>query len=74
MRINVEEVMAHVEALRTLDAVPFDQLQVFNNGQQVVISDEVKERWRYVGLSNTSFIRDFLVHEEPALSEYLKKG
>lgn len=61
MDVNIEDVMVHVEALRELDTIPFENLNFFKNGKSIDVTADVKDAWRFVGLSNTSFIKDVLV-------------
>lgn len=77
-RVDVEYVRELLAHLAEIDAIPLDQMDLFENSQKVELTPEVIEDWRFVGMSNRAFIEmefwkndDFHETEEVgSVSEY----
>jgi len=39
-----------------INSVDLDEIQFYENGERVEISDEILAKWKYIGLNNTDFI------------------
>lgn len=55
-RVDVEYVRALLDSLKSIDAIPLEQMELFENGRQVELSASIIEDWKLVGMSNRAFI------------------
>jgi hypothetical protein len=58
MRVDLEEVLAIQKRHAEINDIPFEELEVYENGVKVDINPEIIEEWKYVGLGNFYFIAD----------------
>jgi len=56
MRIDIERVKAIEAELKAINAIPLKELEVYENGNQVVLPEILIESWRFTGLSNVSLL------------------
>lgn len=56
MDIDVEDVRLNQEERRRWNSVPFENIRFFYCGREVKIPDQLKEDWKFMGLSNVDFI------------------
>jgi tyrosine-protein phosphatase YwqE len=56
MRVDIERVRELKAELRKINDCKLEDLQVFENGKEIVPSPKMLNRWRYMGLNNTDYI------------------
>jgi hypothetical protein len=60
-RINVEYVESLIEAWGKVNRLAFDDIEWFKNGQRLDVPQDVRDEFRFTGLSNIDFVRyDFI--------------
>ena len=55
-QVSFEEVEALHRRLEEINAMPFDEIQWTRNGEPMYVPPERAEAWRFIGLSNASFV------------------
>lgn len=55
-RVAVEYVRDLALARKMLNDIPFDELEITENGVVIEIDREMKETWKFMGLDNYYFI------------------
>lgn len=55
-RVSFEEVEALQSRLREINAIPFAEIEWTRDGKSVPVSAEVAERWRFIGMTNATFV------------------
>lgn len=58
MRIDRADVMAAYDQLSEVNRTPLENLEIIEDGEKVLITDECREEWSFIGLSNSEFIRE----------------
>lgn len=58
MRVDIQDILNHLEYLRVVNSEDIMNLEFFYEGRSIPISDEKLEQWKYMGLNNTDFIRE----------------
>ncbi len=56
VKIDIERVIKLREELNLINKLSFDDIIWMNGDKQLEVSDEKRESWKYIGLSNTDFI------------------
>ena len=56
MRIDIEEIIELKNRLDAINSIPLKDIEWYEKGFKMPISQNVIEEWRFVGLSNASFI------------------
>lgn len=56
VRVDVEEVMALKEQLSKINQLEFKNIEWFKDGVACNFDQDVLDDWRFIGLSNSSFI------------------
>lgn len=56
MRVDIERIKAIEAELKTINAVPLKDLEIYENGNQVALPENLIESWRFTGLSNVSLL------------------
>jgi hypothetical protein len=56
MRVDIERIRKLRAELDEINAIDLKELQLFENGQPVTIQPATIEWWKFVGLSNMSFL------------------
>lgn len=60
-QVNADEVMRLIEQLEEINSVPLADIEWVNDkGEVLTFDDKTLERWRFVGMSNRSFV-EFVV-------------
>jgi len=56
MDVKLSEWRAMMEYRRSINRANFDDIRwIGDDNQEIIISDEIKEEWHFIGLSNTDF-------------------
>lgn len=63
-RYDLEPLLFALGILKEFDALDINKLQFYCNGVSVDIPEGSLEEWRYVGLSNTSYVKMVLLPNE----------
>jgi len=56
MRVDIERVKELQSEIDKINSVSVSELELFENGKQIDISQKMIDTWRYVGLNNMYFI------------------
>lgn len=64
MIVNIEEIYRAVSELKAINELNLKDIEFYENGKKIDISDEIIENWKFIGLNNHSFI----------MSEFYKDG
>jgi hypothetical protein len=56
MRVDIERIRKLRAELEEINAIDLKDLQLFENNQPVTIQPKTIEWWKFVGLSNMSFL------------------
>ena len=56
MKYQLERIKALLAELHEFNSHDLKDLELTENGEQIMIPDEVLEEWRFIGLSNQSFV------------------
>ena len=62
MRVNVEEMEEIINRRKEVNAVPFNEIRWYKNGELMHIPKDKLEGWKYTGLSNLCFVETCLIH------------
>jgi hypothetical protein len=55
-RVDVERVRELMAGLAEINALPFDEIEWFEHGEQLAVSAEDARDFRFCGLSNKNFV------------------
>jgi hypothetical protein len=58
MRIDIEEINKIEKRRKEINAIPLNEIEVYENGERVYIDPEVLESWRFSGMGNWYFLAD----------------
>lgn len=58
MRVDIEHVKEWAKFRKNVNGVNFSELEFYENGKKLDIAPELLEEFRFMGLSNLSFITD----------------
>ena len=64
MRVNIEKVLDLKRQLKEINSVDLDQIIWLRNGSSIIFSKDLKEDFKFTGLSNTDFVEFILENEE----------
>lgn len=56
MEVSIAEILGIEKRLREINSVPFDEIEFVIGGAPIEITDKMREEWKYIGLTNASFI------------------
>lgn len=56
MRVDFEHVMLAQAVLEQVNRQPFEDIEWYQNGKPVKVLPKVADDWRFVGMSNSSFV------------------
>jgi hypothetical protein len=56
MRVDINHVRRLIDELHKVNAVPFDEIEWCDGDTPIEIADEVRDEWKFTGLSNKSFV------------------
>ena len=56
MRVDIERVRELLAEIAAINRVDLEAIEVYEHGEPVAISKEAIEDWRFVGLSNMTFL------------------
>ena len=55
-RVDVRMIQGALSILENFDKIPFEELELTLDGETLEISAEARDYWKFVGLSNHSFV------------------
>jgi hypothetical protein len=61
MRVVLEDLQKALEYLDSIETTELKNIEWIQNGNPVPISDEVFEDWRFTGLLNRDFAKEYLL-------------
>ena len=64
MKVNIEDIHRIVGELKAINKVEMKDIEFYENGKKLDISDKTVGLWKYIGLNNHEFI----------MSEFYKDG
>jgi hypothetical protein len=59
MRVDIERIKAIEAELKVINDTPLKELEIYENGEQVVLPEKLIADWRFTGLCNTSLLEMF---------------
>lgn len=60
--VNVTEVVMLLEELDRINSLPLDDIVFVGiSGEEIVVDKDALSEWKFIGLNNTSFIRDYFM-------------
>lgn len=63
-KVNIEDIKKHFAFAKKVNAIDVNDLEIYENGERVEISEELLEEWEYVGLTTLCFIEIQIIGEE----------
>jgi hypothetical protein len=63
-KVDVNGIKAAQEEIRRINKIPFEDIIWMDGDREIPVSDAVKENWRFVGMTNCSFI-EYDLYENP---------
>lgn len=61
MNVHLERLQELLAELNEMNNVSLQDIKWFKNGEQIYVTDEDIQEWRFIGLSNVQFARQ---HED----------
>jgi hypothetical protein len=55
-KVSVEYIKDLLKSINEFNSLDLHDIQLVENGIPLVISDDILNEWRFIGLTNTSFI------------------
>lgn len=65
VKVDVSGIKAAQQEIRRINEIPFEDIIWMDGDREIPVSDAVKENWRFIGMSNCSFI-EYDLHINPA--------
>lgn len=56
MRVDVEEIKRIAKERKQINDLNFDEIEWYENGKLLNITDKMKDDWSFIGLINEDFI------------------
>lgn len=56
IRVDIKPIREALLALDMFNAIPFEELELVENGELISIPPKAREEWKFVGLCNSSFV------------------
>lgn len=56
MRVDIERVKDIEAELKAINDIPLDKLEVYENGERIILPEKLIADWRFTGLSNVSLL------------------
>ena len=56
MRVEIEEIKAHLKRRAEINSMSLDEIEFYENGKRVDIDKSIIDEFMFVGLSNVDFI------------------
>jgi len=69
MRVDIERITYLQDELRKINEVPLKDIEFYKDNEKLIISGELIDVYKFIGLSNTSFITTgyYLDDPEPSI-------
>jgi len=61
MQVSLEYLEWVLEYLAGIESQPLDKIRWMRNGEQIDITPELIEKWKYMGLNNREFAKTYLM-------------
>jgi hypothetical protein len=68
MRVDINHVKHLLNEIDKINELPFDQIEWCEGEREVYIPQVIKEQWKFVGMTNCSFV-DTGFYEEEAFKQ-----
>lgn len=68
MKIDINEIRKLMVKRDQINAIPFNEIEWMDGDTPLDITPEIAERWRFIGLCNTSFVEIEYWTSEDALA------
>lgn len=59
-RVDLDEIDKAFRLIAELDAMKLEEIRFHRSGSPVSVNEELFPEWRFVGMSNASFVRMYL--------------
>jgi len=63
MRITIEEISTIYNRLDEINDIPFENLEIYENGKQIVLSARTIESIKFIGISNSYVLNNKLYND-----------
>lgn len=63
VRVDLQDFKRLIDEMRKINEVELGQLEIWDNGKHVPIPKEVLNRWTYIGLNNTCYLKTLIAAE-----------
>lgn len=64
MKVDIDKVNLLLDQIAEINRIPFSEIEWQQQGRTLDISEEILERWKYIGLNNTEFVGSEFYLEE----------
>lgn len=54
--VPIEEIQSAIMVIADFNKLNLDNIELTENGEKIVISNEIRESWKFIGMSNRSFV------------------
>jgi len=59
VQVSFEEVEAMVRRFDEINSIPFTDIEWTRNGKPLVVTPGEADEWRFIGMSNTTFVETY---------------
>ncbi|MDE1971269.1 MAG: hypothetical protein KGI50_06885 [Patescibacteria group bacterium] len=56
MIVDIQHVKSLQEELARINSIPLEELELYDGDTRIIVSPEILDDWKFIGLSNITFI------------------